>query len=87
MRREYQCRADWPGGAFFFDRESFEFAARDWSYPLHFIDCENCAVAILFGCGRRGEPRRPGKLGRFVVRHRSRNECSHARAMTSVSRC
>jgi hypothetical protein len=53
-RQWYQCRADWPGGGeFYFDREGFEFAARDWKYPLHFIDFETCAVAIPFGRGRR----------------------------------
>ena len=53
-RQWYQCRADWPGGgAFYFDREGFEYAARDWKYPLHFIDFETCAVAIPFGRGRR----------------------------------
>lgn len=53
-RQWYQCRADWPGGgSFYFDREGFEFAARDWKYPLHFIDFETCAVAIPFGRGRR----------------------------------
>jgi len=53
-RQWYQCRADWPGGgAFYFDREGFEYAAREWKYPLHFIDFETCAVAIPFGRGRR----------------------------------
>lgn len=53
-RQWYQCRADWPGGgAFHFDRAGFERAARDWKYPLHFIDFETCAVAIPFARGRR----------------------------------
>lgn len=53
-RQWYQCRPDWPGGGpFFFDREGFEYATRDWKYPLHFIDFETCAVAIPFGRGRR----------------------------------
>jgi hypothetical protein len=53
-RQWYQCRPDWPGGgAFHFDRAGFERAARDWKYPLHFIDFETCAVAIPFARGRR----------------------------------
>jgi hypothetical protein len=53
-RQWYQCSANWPGGGeFFFDREGFEFAARDWKYPLHFIDFETSAVAIPFGRAQR----------------------------------
>ena len=53
-RQWYQVSPDWPGGgAWFFDREGFTSASRDWKYPLHFIDFETCAVAIPFGRGRR----------------------------------
>lgn len=53
-RQWYQCSGQWPGGgADYFDREGFEFAARDWQYPLHFIDFETSAVPIPFNRGRR----------------------------------
>lgn len=53
-RQWYQCRGHWPGGGpWYFDRDGFEFAARDWRYPLHFIDFETCAVPIPFAAGHR----------------------------------
>ncbi len=54
QRQWYQCRPEWPGGGdHYFDEAGFARAARDWVYPLHFIDFETSAVAIPFHCGQR----------------------------------
>lgn len=53
-RQWYICKPDWPGGGeFFFDKEGFERARCNWSFPLHFIDFETSAVAIPFLKERR----------------------------------
>ena len=53
-RQWYLCQPDWPGGGdFYFDAVAMRQEMARWTYPLHFIDFETCAVAIPFTKGRR----------------------------------
>ncbi len=48
-RQWYTCRPDWPGGGdYFLDTDGLARESSLWTYPLHCIDFETCAVAIPF---------------------------------------
>ena len=48
-RQWYTCSPDWPGGGdYYLDAEGLARESARWTYPLHCIDFETCAVAIPF---------------------------------------
>lgn len=48
-RQWYVCQPAWPGGGeYYFDGEGYLNARAGWKFPLHCIDFETSAVAILF---------------------------------------
>lgn len=48
-RQWYTCKPEWPGGGdYYLDAEGLARESSSWTYPLHCIDFETCAVAIPF---------------------------------------
>lgn len=48
-RQWYTCKPDWPGGGdYYLDVGGLSRESSRWTYPLHCIDFETCAVAIPF---------------------------------------
>lgn len=48
-RQWYTCKPEWPGGgAYYLDEDGLARERSNWTYPLHCIDFETCAVAIPF---------------------------------------
>ena len=48
-RQWYTCKPEWPGGGdYYLDAEGLARESSTWTYPLHCIDFETCAVAIPF---------------------------------------
>ncbi|MEO8805815.1 MAG: DUF2779 domain-containing protein [Burkholderiaceae bacterium] len=70
QRQWFQASGQWPGaGPFFLNREGLREAMALWTYPLHFIDFETCAVALPF---RRGQ--RPYETVAFQFSHHMLHE-------------